>query len=120
MHYGNIIKGQFINRPNRFIANVFAEGKEQVCHVRNTGRMGELLIPNIGVYLQKDDNPNRKTHLSLISFETERGIINVDSLAPNKLFLESNPLGFERIMPEKQYQDSRFDFYVEKEGKSGF
>lgn len=120
MKYENIIKGNFISRPNRFIAYVNIDGKTEVCHVKNTGRMGELLIPGIPVYVQKSDNPKRKTGYSLISFETENGIINVDSGVPNKVFYESNPLCFDVILPEKTYEDSRFDFYVEKDGNSGY
>lgn len=38
MTYKNIKKAKFINRPNRFIANVEIDGKQHVCHVKNTGR----------------------------------------------------------------------------------
>lgn len=120
MKYDNIKRGYFISRPNRFIAHIEIDGKAEICHVKNTGRMGELLIPGIPVYVQKSSNPKRKTAYSLISFETENGIINVDSGVPNKVFFESNPLGFDVILPEKTYKDSRFDFYIEKDGKSGF
>ena len=37
MKYENIVKGQFISRPNRFIAEVNIGGKKEVCHVKNTG-----------------------------------------------------------------------------------
>lgn len=120
MVYENVERGYFIKRPNRFIAHIEIDGQEQVCHVKNTGRMGELLIPGIPVYVQRSNNPNRKTAYSLISFETKNGIINVDSQVPNKIFYEANPLDFEVILPEKKYEDSRFDFYVEKGGKKGF
>lgn len=118
--YENIKRGYFIDRPNRFIAHIDIDGKKEVCHVKNTGRMGELLIPGIPVYVQESSNKKRKTRFSLISFDTKRGIINVDSQVPNKLFYESNPLEFDVVLPEKQYMDSRFDFYIEKGSKSGF
>ena len=38
MKYNNIVKGRFISRPNRFIANVEINSKIEVCHVKNTGR----------------------------------------------------------------------------------
>lgn len=120
MIYKNIEKGKFIDRPNRFIAHIEIGGQIHVCHVKNTGRMGELLIPGCPVYVQHSDNPNRKTAYSLISFDTENGIINVDSQVPNKVFYEANPLDFDVILPEKKFEDSRFDFYVEKDGNSGF
>ena len=45
MKYGNITKAKFINRPNRFIAEVEVDGKKEIVHVKNTGRCKELLIP---------------------------------------------------------------------------
>ena len=44
MKYSDITEGIFIDRPNRFIANVEINGKKTVCHVKNTGRCRELLI----------------------------------------------------------------------------
>ena len=38
MLYNNIIKGEFIDRPNRFIANVLIDGCRETVHVKNTGR----------------------------------------------------------------------------------
>ena len=51
MQYGKVISGKFISRPNRFIAYVEIDGKEEICHVKNTGRCRELLVPGAIVYL---------------------------------------------------------------------
>lgn len=68
MKYDNILQGRFISRPNRFIANVEINNKIEVCHVKNTGRCKELLIPEeTTVFVQENDNPNRKTKYSLIT-----------------------------------------------------
>ena len=72
MKYSNIIKGEFISRPNRFIANVKIENEIHTVHVKNTGRCKELLVPNCTVYLSGSDNPNRKTKYDLIAVEKER------------------------------------------------
>ena len=53
MKYKNIIKGTFIERPNRFIANVLIDGKNEVCHVKNTGRCKEILVDGTTVLLEK-------------------------------------------------------------------
>ena len=45
MKYINIKDGKFISRPNRFIAFVEIDGREEICHVKNTGRCKELLTP---------------------------------------------------------------------------
>ncbi len=50
MRYANMLPGIFRNRPNRFIAHVEIDGKEQVVHVKNTGRCRELLVPGARVW----------------------------------------------------------------------
>lgn len=49
MKYENIRKGTFLQRPNRFLARVAVDAKEELCHVKNTGRLGELLLPGAAV-----------------------------------------------------------------------
>lgn len=118
MKYENMTVGRFISRPNRFIANVEIDGIVEVCHVKNTGRCKELLIPNAIVYVQKNDTPNRKTKFSLIGVLKGNRKINIDSQVTNKVVMEWIQLGnlFEDvtfIKPECKYKNSRFDFYVE-------
>ena len=70
MRYANVSRAVFIDRPNRFIANVETkEGMERV-HVKNTGRCRELLIPGVTVYLEKGTGGNRKTKYDLVAVET--------------------------------------------------
>ena len=117
MKYKNIVKAKFISRPNRFIANVEVDGNELVVHVKNTGRCKELLLPGCTVYLEKAENPERKTPYDLVAVEKDGRIINIDSQAPNAAFKEfisrsglfKDPI----IHPEYTHGDSRFDFYIE-------
>ena len=51
MEYESITPGIFLSRPNRFIAQVEIEGREETVHVKNTGRCRELLIPGATVWL---------------------------------------------------------------------
>ena len=68
MQYGNICKGRFLRRTNRFIAIVDIDGEEVTCHVKNTGRCRELLVEGAIVFLEDcKDNPNRKTRYDLIA-----------------------------------------------------
>ena len=116
MKYNNIVKGEFIDRPNRFIANVKINNEIEVCHVKNTGRCRELLIKGSTVYLQKSDNVNRKTKYDLIAVQKGDRLINMDSQVVNSVALESVPELFEDIVyvkPEYKYGNSRFDIYVE-------
>ena len=69
MKYNQVVPGIFLQRPNRFIAHILINGKEEVCHVKNTGRCRELLIPGCTVYCAVSDNPQRKTKFDLIAVE---------------------------------------------------
>ena len=118
MKYENIVTGKFIERPNRFIALVEMEGKVEKCHVKNTGRCRELLLPGAAVYLEKSDNPNRKTAYDLIGVKKGELLINMDSQAPNKVVKEwlEEEIYFKDITllkPEYRYGKSRIDFYLE-------
>lgn len=125
MMYKNTVTGRFLNRPNRFIANVEIDGKTEVCHVKNTGRCKELLVPDARVILEQSDNPNRKTKYDLVAVYKGDILINMDSQAPNKVFgewaLQSGFFGnVTKIKPECKYKNSRFDFYIEADGKKIF
>lgn len=72
MKYKNIVKGRFIERPNRFIAKVEINGETETVHVKNTGRCKELLVKGCTVYLEKSDNPDRKTKYDLVAVEKLR------------------------------------------------
>ncbi len=116
MKYENIIKGTFIERPNRFIAICDIDGKKEICHVKNTGRCRELLIKGAVVYLEKSPNPNRKTQYDLIAVQKNDRLINMDSQVVNRVVFEFIPTLFEDvelIKSEYKYGNSRFDFYVE-------
>lgn len=69
MFYPNTMIGTFLSRPNRFLAHVMLNGSEVVCHVKNTGRLRELLIPGVPVVIQHHPEAaahGRKTEYSLI------------------------------------------------------
>ena len=125
MKYKRIREGKFISRPNRFIANIEIDGKTEVCHVKNTGRCKELLVRGAAVYVQETENPERKTKYDLISVYKDGKLINMDSQAPNKVFGEwaQNSGYFKNITlikPECKYKNSRFDFYIEADGRKIF
>ena len=115
MQYDRVIWGKFIERPNRFVAQVEIDGAVETVHVKNTGRCKELLLPNVDVVLSESDNPNRKTKYDLVAVnKAGLGLINMDSQAPNKLMAEwLSTQGFDCIKPEYSYGASRIDFYME-------
>ena len=120
MKYKDIVKGTFIERPNRFIAYVEIDGRQEKVHVKNTGRCRELLQKGVTVYLEKSGNPERKTDYDLVAVEKGGLLVNMDSAAPNLAageWLASGGLlaPVKLIKPECTYGNSRFDFYVESE-----
>ena len=122
MIYPDIQKAIFLDRPNRFVAHVQLDGRLVSCHVKNTGRCRELLIPGAEVYIQHREQPERKTAYDLITVRKNGHLVNLDSAAPNRVFhefLAAGGFGFlpERIQPEYRHGDSRFDFYFEHGGQ---
>lgn len=139
MKYGNIVRGIFLNRPNRFIAQVLLGDETAVCHVKNTGRCRELLIPGTAVILEYHPDAavtGRKTAYDLIGVYKGELLINMDSQAPNQAAWEwlgtadcTETLGREaglvnpRVLDlrrEVTYGDSRFDlaFSLEDQGQT--
>jgi len=129
MEYARCRTGLFRSRPNRFIAIVDIDGTDTVCHVKNTGRCRELLLPGVRVFLAVSDNPARKTRYDLVGGEKQCKsgplTINMDSQAPNAAveeWLQGSglfPAGAV-IRREVTHGGSRFDFYVEYDEKRAF
>lgn len=127
MKYENICKGNFIARPNRFIAEVEIGGELVRAHVKNTGRCRELLTPGAEVYLEDFAGRmgNRKLRYSLIGVKKGSLLVNMDSQAPNQVCEEALLSGklklpgmktLTEVQREKTFESSRFDFYIEDEG----
>ena len=118
MRYERIQPAIFLERPNRFVAPVELGGEHVACHVKNTGRCRELLLPGATVYVQESDNPARKTRYDLISVNKDGLLVNMDAQAPNKVFQEWAVAGhfipgLTSLRPETRWGASRFDFYWE-------
>ena len=129
MRYPNIRKAVFLSRQNRFIAHVLIDSSEEIVHVKNTGRCKELLVPGCTVYLCHSDNCSRKTRYDLVAVEkkTEKGtlLVNIDSQIPNDVaaeWLPSSGLFSKNAVYYREYTfgNSRFDFYVEDNGRKTF
>lgn len=125
MIYDNIKPGIFLERLNRFTAHIEINDQVETCHVKNTGRCWELLNHGAPVLVQEIDSPHRKTGYDLIAVYKGERLINVDSSAPNRVFAEwLSKRGLfmttTLIKPEQKFGDSRFDFYVEGDGRRAF
>ena len=125
MTYDCIHPGVFQARPNRFIAMVELDGETRRCHVPNTGRLRELLLPGAVVWCQFHPEPGRKTAWTLLAVEHRGTVVNIDSQIPNRLaadFVRSGGLGMmpDRVQPERTFGDSRLDLYYEAGPVRGF
>lgn len=123
--YSNINRAVFIDRPNRFIARIKTENGLLLCHVKNTGRCRELLTPGAGIWVQKADNPLRKTAYDLIAVYKEDRLFNIDSTAPNHVFAEWVRDGslfpdLVDLRPESRYGESRFDYSIKTRSRQVF
>lgn len=125
--YNKIVTGTFLKRPNRFIAHVLINGKEEIAHVKNTSRMKELLKPGTKVLLEDNSsNINRKTKFSLISAWKGDMLINIDSQVPNSVVYKGILDGkveelknISSLKPEVKYKNSRFDIAFEQNTPEG-
>ena len=118
MRYETVVRAEFLDRPNRFVARVRLDGHTETVHVKNTGRCRELLLPGAEVWLARSGNPARKTAFDLVAVRKDSGLlVNIDSQAPNAVareWLETQ--GFSNITPEFRFGDSRIDFSMERDG----
>ncbi len=127
MKYANFKMASFIQRPNRFIAHVLVDGKEEIVHVKNTGRCKEILKEGTTVILEEAIGKQRKTKYSLISAYKDEALINIDSQIPNAVVYESIKDNLVKELPivtklsrEVKYGNSRFDLYFEADQQKGF
>lgn len=123
MKYQNICHGIFLERPNRFTAQVLLIGSAgesaddiETVHVKNTGSCRGLLEKGNRVVLTKSDNPNRKTKYDLVAvYQNNERLYNIDSQAPNKVAMEwLSSQDFDLVHPEHPYGKSRIDFYMKR------
>ena len=122
--YHDLTQCSFLCRVNRFIAKCLVDGKETVVHVKNTGRLQELLIPGAACWLEKSGNPARKTAYDLVAVEKNGRIVNIDSQAPNLIareWVENGGWaeGLADIRSEYVHGDSRYDLTYVKGQKRG-
>lgn len=125
MQYHQVSKATFVSRINRFTAVVELNGKPSTVHLKTTARLGELLIDGSPCVLAHAQNPKRQTLFDLVAVQKGNQWINIDSLAPNKVFrewAENGGLGFipSAFLSEVSYGNSRFDFYYENQQRKGF
>lgn len=127
MKYTSVKVAKFLRRPNRFIAHVILDNKEEIVHVKNTGRCREILQEGTLVILEAAKNTERKTKYSIIAAYKGDVLINIDSQIPNMVVYHGIQEGkikefqdITKLSREFVYGNSRFDLYFETKHQRGF
>lgn len=123
--YRRTAEAIFLARPNRFIAHCLLQGQRVICHVKNTGRCRELLVPGCRVILAGADNHNRKTAWDLVAVESRGYLVNMDSQAPNQAageWLRSGGFGadVQDVRGETTFRNARLDFAYRRGNRVGY
>lgn len=116
-HIDDIVEGIFIERPNRYLAEVDIAGKRSVVHVHDPGRLKELLYLGNRCLVKYAASEKRKTEWDMIAAYKDDEFVLVHSGIHRYLAeailrnADINPFGgFEQIKPEAKYGKSRIDF----------
>ncbi|MBC7326791.1 DNA/RNA nuclease SfsA [bacterium] len=120
MRLPHLIKGVFLRRLNRFVGQVEVEGKGELVHIANTGRLERLLLPGNPSYLLPIQG---KLKYRLFAIEDAGDFVVVDSFIGEKLLEEMWESGREfpyigRIRRWKKapsFRGIRLDYFVEGE-----
>jgi sugar fermentation stimulation protein A len=115
----DVFYGNFVMRPNRFIAHIEKDDEIVIAHVPNTGRLRELLHPGIEVMLSYHPQGHRKTQYELRMVRKGGHWISIDSQLPNALAAEAiskgiikEIKGYPTLKREVFYGNSRFDLQL--------
>jgi sugar fermentation stimulation protein A len=120
---GDCLPAVFLSRPNRFVIRAEIDGKEALCHLHDSGRLGELLFPGNRITVRKAENGERRKTLydvlSAVADDGEEILINSslhrvlsETLLRNP---EISPFGeIHSLRAEVKSGDSRVDFLLEK------
>ena len=86
---GPLIKGSFIDRPNRFVTIVKVGNKFVKSHLPDPGRLREILTPGRELYLRKAiASEHRVTNYSTILAKYNGELVSLVSALPNQFVKE--------------------------------
>ena len=121
---GRQVEARFLTRDNRFRVTVEIDGREVWCHLPNSGRLGELLVPGRRVMLVERAGSARLTRYDLVLVQVGEHWVSVDARLPNDLVeeaLRSGGLpslsGYTAVRREVPFGASRLDFLLEAQDR---
>ncbi len=119
MENGKLVPARMLERKNRFVALVEVDGRENLAHIPNSGRMKELLFPGAQVVLREAGGKGRKTPYELLFAFQNGKPVAIDSQLPNRLMAEAikrgeiqELAGYEKVQREASWGHSRFDLLL--------
>ncbi len=80
-----LIPAHFVERLNRFAGLAWLEGRNERVHVRNSGRLRELLVPGRRILLEPSARVGRRTGFTVALVRMFRGYVSLDAHLPNAL-----------------------------------
>lgn len=121
---GDLTEAYFKKRINRFVAEIIVQGKQEIAHVPNTGRMKELLVEGAKIIVRRVNSTTRKTKFDLLMAYYNGILVSIDSKLPNRLvykgFYEKKFdffKGYKEVKKEVVYGNSRLDIGLLGENK---
>ncbi|HMK53465.1 MAG TPA: DNA/RNA nuclease SfsA [Methanobacteriaceae archaeon] len=106
MKISNLIEGKFIERPNRFTIAFESNGLIERAHLRDPGRLKELLLPGARLLIRPALNTaNRKTKYDIIAIWSEGIWVLINSGFHSDLAAE---------LIESGHIKELYDYYIEK------
>ena len=122
---GPLIKGSFVDRPNRFLTIVKIKNRYVESHLPDPGRLKEILTPGRVLFLRKhSSNIKRKTKFTTVLTDINGELVSLISSLPNQFVkecIELNQLSFLNGLKIKKqeisYGKHRFDFLLMKNKK---
>jgi sugar fermentation stimulation protein A len=115
------LEATFIERQNKFLATVSIEGNNALAHIHDPGRLEGILEKGRIVLLKVFENPLRKTGYEIVGAKVDKEIVLVNSRYHNdiaEVLIRRGIVKFGgsylQIKREVKFENSRFDFMVEK------
>lgn len=113
----NLKEAVFLNRPNRFVAEIEFNGINTTAHIHDPGRLKELLIPGIKL-LVKESKGKHPYYVQAVRVQPEDEWILLDSalqrrISEHLLKIMEDFKEFHNIKAEVKLGDSRIDFMLD-------
>ncbi|MDK2821579.1 MAG: sugar fermentation stimulation protein [Clostridia bacterium] len=124
----DLVKAFFLHRSNRFTVIAEKEGERVKAFLADPGRLEELLLPGVELYLSKAKvREGRKTAYDVVLLNQNGILISVDSRLPNRIFKSAFQSGelepfkdYQQITSEVKVGSSRLDFLLEGKGRQPY